>query len=134
MDENVLYQVVAKCSDGDVVISKNNMSFFHYRDAKLIQKEHSNMGAEVVLRKIIGFQDVYTPVDNFKDYLSKAREQLDDAENNLRCAVEEFKDLSEEEKAMLRNDEDVQQDVTLIIESYNNLVDNYDDFITEFEE
>ena len=46
------YQVVAKCSDGDVVINKDGKDVFNLKEAKAIQAEHQGLGAEVILKKL----------------------------------------------------------------------------------
>lgn len=45
MEKN--YVVVAKCSDGDVVISRNGEIAFDFWDADEIALDHLNMGAEI---------------------------------------------------------------------------------------
>ena len=47
-----LYQVVAKCSDGDVLIGKDGKDVFNLNEAKAIQSEHQGLGAEVVLKPL----------------------------------------------------------------------------------
>ena len=43
------YVVIAKCSDGDVVIGRNGKVAFDSAIAVEIAKEHQNMGAEIVM-------------------------------------------------------------------------------------
>lgn len=47
-----LYQVVAKCSDGDVLISKDGKQAFTYSEAKAIEAEHQGLGAEVLVEQV----------------------------------------------------------------------------------
>lgn len=69
-----LYQVVAKCSDGDVLIGKDGKDVFNLNEAKAIQSEHQGLGAEVVLKPldrkktIIIIRKTLTENDNCPNY------------------------------------------------------------------
>lgn len=52
------YVVIAKCSDGDVVIGRNGKVAFDSAIAVEIAKEHQNMGAEIVMMRYADYKAV----------------------------------------------------------------------------
>lgn len=50
--------VIAKCSDGDVVISRNGEIAFDIDTAREIADDHQNMGAEIVMMRYADYKAV----------------------------------------------------------------------------
>ena len=50
--------VIAKCSDGDVVISRNGEIAFDIDTAREIAKDHQNMCAEIVMMRYADYKTV----------------------------------------------------------------------------
>lgn len=51
--------VIAKCSDGDIAISKNGQIGFDIEIAGEIAKEHQNMGREIVIMRYAHYKEIY---------------------------------------------------------------------------
>lgn len=51
--------VIAKCSNGDIVISKNGVIAFDIDIAGEIAKEHQNMGAEIAIMEYAKYKEIY---------------------------------------------------------------------------
>jgi hypothetical protein len=51
--------VIAKCSDGDVVIGKNGEIAFDIDIAGEIAKDHQNMGAEIEIMRYIDYKKMF---------------------------------------------------------------------------
>lgn len=50
--------VIAKCSDGDVVISRNGEIAFDIDTVREIADDHQNMGAEIVMMRYADYKAV----------------------------------------------------------------------------
>lgn len=46
---NAKFNVIAKCSDGDIKIGKDGIYDFNYDEAKEIADAHKNLGAEITI-------------------------------------------------------------------------------------
>lgn len=51
--------VIAKCSDGDIVISKDGEIAFDIDIAGEIAKDHQNMGAEIEIMRYTKYKEIY---------------------------------------------------------------------------
>lgn len=51
--------VIAKCSDGDIVISKNGENAFDIDIAGEIAKDHQDMGAEIEIMRYAKYKEIY---------------------------------------------------------------------------
>lgn len=51
--------VIAKCSDGDIIIHKNGDIAFDIEIADEIAKEHQNMGAEIEIMRYDNYKEIY---------------------------------------------------------------------------
>lgn len=49
LESKNLYNVIAKCTDGDVMIGKDGIYNFNYDEAKRIADDHMTLGAEIII-------------------------------------------------------------------------------------
>lgn len=45
----MMYNVIAKCTDGDLMIGKDGIYEFNYDEAKRIADDHMTLGAEIII-------------------------------------------------------------------------------------
>lgn len=45
----MMYNVIAKCTDGDLMIGKDGIYEFNHEEAKEIADAHKTLGAEIVI-------------------------------------------------------------------------------------
>lgn len=49
MEKRMMYNVIAKCTDGDLMIGKDGIYNFNFDDAKEIADNHKTLGAEIII-------------------------------------------------------------------------------------